>query len=325
MESNPILGFWILKMDWPAVSREEISEVGVARAERSRERERERERETARAGMKMDDVYNDPAGKGGGGGGCGPIGWIKKKLGGLKDRSPALFSFATGVVIGGIVLVGTAVARGEDFKETFSRLPFGGSGKCAGKKKKGPKITVVVGEGQTLGDIIVKYVGDYTDATVSQIAKENKLKDANMITVGQSLVVTDNRQIEVAAAEQAKEAKVSLPAASSAAKGPVKKEERSRRKQVRKKKPSAAERRMAPKKPAAAARKKAATSAKPAKVSANKKGPEEGKKTVKAKEPVVILPKKEKQRKEKGEPAKEEKGGFLFFGKKNKKAGEAKK
>ena len=34
---------------------------------------------------------------------------------------------------------------------------------------------------------------------------------------------------------------------------------------------------------------------------------------------------KEKQRKEKGEPAKEEKGGFLFFGKKNKKAGEAKK
>ena len=274
----------------------------------------------------MDDVYNDPAGKGGGGGGCGPIGWIKKKLGGLKDRSPALFSFATGVVIGGVVLVGTAVARGEDFKETFSRLPFGGSGKCAGKKKKGPKITVVVGEGQTLGDIVVKYVGDYTDATVSQIAKENKLKDANMITVGQSLVVTDNRQIEVAAA---KEAKVSLPAASSAAKGPgakaVKKEERSRRKQVRKKKPSAAERRMAPKKPAAAARKKAATSAKPAKVSANKKGPEEGKKTVKAKEPVVILPKKEKQRKEKGEPAKEEKGGFLFFGKKNKKAGEAKK
>ena len=274
----------------------------------------------------MDDVYNDPAGKGGGGGGCGPIGWIKKKLGGLKDRSPALFSFATGVVIGGVVLVGTAVARGEDFKETFSRLPFGGSGKCAGKKKKGPKITVVVGEGQTLGDIVVKYVGDYTDATVSQIAKENKLKDANMITVGQSLVVTDNRQIEVAAAEQAK---VSLPAASSAAKGPgakaVKKEERSRRKQVRKKKPSAAERRMAPKKPAAAARKKAATSAKPAKVSANKKGPEEGKKTVKAKEPVVILPKKEKQRKEKGEPAKEEKGGFLFFGKKNKKAGEAKK
>ena len=273
--------------------------------------------------MKMDDVYNDPAGKGGGGGGCGPIGWIKKKLGGLKDRSPALFSFATGVVIGGVVLVGTAVARGEDFKETFSRLPFGGSGKCAGKKKKGPKITVVVGEGQTLGDIVVKYVGDYTDATVSQIAKENKLKDANMITVGQSLVVTDNRQIEVAAAEQAK---VSLPAASSAAKGPgakaVKKEERSRRKQVRKKKPSAAERRMAPKKPAAAARKKAATSAKPAKVSANKKGPEEGKKTVKAKEPVVILPKKEKQRKEKGEPAKEEKGGFLFFGKK---AGEAKK
>ena len=274
----------------------------------------------------MDDVYNDPAGKGGGGGGCGPIGWIKKKLGGLKDRSPALFSFATGVVIGGVVLVGTAVARGEDFKETFSRLPFGGSGKCAGKKKKGPKITVVVGEGQTLGDIVVKYVGDYTDATVSQIAKENKLKDANMITVGQSLVVTDNRQIEVAAAEQAK---VSLPAASSAAKGPgakaVKKEERSRRKQVRKKKPSAAERRMAPKKPAAAARKKAATSAKPAKVSANKKGPEEGKKTVKAKEPVVILPKKEKQRKEKGEPAKEEKGGFLFFGKKNKKVGEAKK
>ena len=127
--------------------------------------------------MKMDDVYNDPAGKGGGGGGCGPIGWIKKKLGGLKDRSPALFSFATGVVIGGVVLVGTAVARGEDFKETFSRLPFGGSGKCAGKKKKGPKITVVVGEGQTLGDIVVKYVGDYTDATVSQIAKENKLKD----------------------------------------------------------------------------------------------------------------------------------------------------
>ena len=35
-------------MDWPAVSREEISEVGVARAERSRERESERERDCKR-------------------------------------------------------------------------------------------------------------------------------------------------------------------------------------------------------------------------------------------------------------------------------------
>jgi len=142
--------------------------------------------------MKMDDVYGeDPAGKGNDKG-SGPIGWIKNKLGNMREANPALFSFATGCVVGGIVLL----VRGTNLNLCLPGSSCSKSKGGAKKRSNGPKIKVTVQEDQTLGDILVKYVGDYTEANVSQIVKDNKLKNANLILPGQVLLVTDNRQIE---------------------------------------------------------------------------------------------------------------------------------
>lgn len=256
----------------------------------------------------MDDVYGDSGGGktpsgGSGGKGGGPLGWIKKKLGSLKEANPALFSFVTGCAAGAVILVGTTLAKNNNL------LPSSGCKK--GKKKpSGPKIKITVKEDQTLGDILVKYVGDYTDANVKQLAKENKLSNVDLILPGQVLVVTDNRQIDVkpvapvptvsVAKQQPTQAKPAAPKKAKKKDPSPKKAKDTKTKAKAKAKTKVAEL----KKPAMEIKKEAKKAAsEPKKAPAAKK---KGAKNAKASgEGGATSDKKEKKSK-----------GFLFFGKK---------
>jgi len=125
----------------------------------------------------------------------GPFGWLKKKLKKLRNETPELFAFVVGCTAGAILLAGTAIVRANCDGEApkFSLDAFRPK-----KKKNSPKIKVTVQEGETLGDIVVKYVGDYTEDNIKSIKKLNrKIKDIDLLQVGQEIEVYDNREIEV--------------------------------------------------------------------------------------------------------------------------------
>lgn len=65
-------------------------------------------------------------------------------------------------------------------------------------------ITVELTEGDTLGYLVTKYVGDYTDLNLDTIKKLNKgaLFDVDFLQPGDKLIIPDNRrQQELATAE----------------------------------------------------------------------------------------------------------------------------
>jgi hypothetical protein len=133
-------------------------------------------------------AYN-PEGKASGGE-CGPLGWIKKKVEGLKARNPELFSFVAGCAAGAVLIAGTAIVRHSCAESS------GGSG-TRKKQSKGPKVKVAIQEGETLGDILVKYVGDYTEDNLNMIKKLNKdIKDLDLIQPGQVIEVIDLRGLD---------------------------------------------------------------------------------------------------------------------------------
>merc|ERR1712087_965798 len=257
--------------------------------EREREEREERERvastglEFGRAerklkgtGSEMGDPYYGNEPKSEGGGGCGPLSWLKKKLSNLKSNKPELFSFVTGVTVGTIVIVGTALVKLS--KAECSPLKM--------RAKKGPRVTVFVEEDQTLGDILVKYVGDYTEENLKEVQRLNKgkLKNLDLINVGLELVVPDNREIAEAPVKEVKaieEVKTEV--------APV----------VQKKKETA---------PVKKQQKQEPKSKSPQKEDSKKKA----KKDKPAKAPKSTKPDKQDKKAKKEKPAKA--GGFLFFG-----------
>jgi len=137
----------------------------------------------------LESMAYNPEGKASGGE-CGPLGWIKKKVEGLKSRNPELFSFVAGCAAGAVLIAGTAIVRHSCAESS------GGSG-TRKKQPKGPKVKVAIQEGETLGDILVKYVGDYTEDNLNMIKKLNKeIKDLDLIQPGQVIEVIDLRGLE---------------------------------------------------------------------------------------------------------------------------------
>jgi len=135
-------------------------------------------------------AYN-PEGKAssGGGGQCGPLNWLKRKVEGVRSRNPELFSFVAGCAAGVVLIAGTAI-----MKHSCAESNSGGFGT---RKKKVKKVKVAVQEGETLGDILVKYVGDYTEENLNMIKKLNKdIKDMDFIQPGQEVTVVDLRGLE---------------------------------------------------------------------------------------------------------------------------------
>eukprot|EP00213_Chloropicon_mariensis_P004816 CAMPEP_0197476798 /NCGR_PEP_ID=MMETSP1309-20131121/10389_1 /TAXON_ID=464262 /ORGANISM="Genus nov. species nov., Strain RCC998" /LENGTH=259 /DNA_ID=CAMNT_0043017347 /DNA_START=140 /DNA_END=919 /DNA_ORIENTATION=- len=216
--------------------------------------------------MKKDNV--------GGNQGCGPVEWIKKKVESFKTKSPELFSFATGCAAGAVVLVATALVRRAALQsEECATTPS-----ISRTKKKTPKIKVAVQEGETLGDIMVRYVGDYTDDNVKLLKRLNRstLKDVDLLQPGQELIVPDNRELPEEPTPQP-------PVIAEKVKAP-------REKTEPKKRPS-----------------------KPQKVVKEKK--KEVKKEEKKEKKKVVEKKKKGKKEDKEEPKKEEKkGGWFGFG-----------
>mmetsp|Transcript_19794 Transcript_19794/g.37771 ORF Transcript_19794/g.37771 Transcript_19794/m.37771 type:complete len:188 (+) Transcript_19794:298-861(+) len=64
-------------------------------------------------------------------------------------------------------------------------------------------ITVVLQQGDTIGDLITKYVGDYTESNLELVHKLNKrtIPDIDLLSPGVSLKIPDNRKPELATAE----------------------------------------------------------------------------------------------------------------------------
>uniref|UniRef100_A0A7S0REQ4 LysM domain-containing protein n=1 Tax=Pyramimonas obovata TaxID=1411642 RepID=A0A7S0REQ4_9CHLO len=71
-------------------------------------------------------------------------------------------------------------------------------------KPRGKYITVTLEDGDTLGGLVTKYVGDYTDENIMKIQKINKkqIKDMDLLQPGMVLRIPDNRRTELATAEK---------------------------------------------------------------------------------------------------------------------------
>ncbi|KAK3276158.1 hypothetical protein CYMTET_15753 [Cymbomonas tetramitiformis] len=76
---------------------------------------------------------------------------------------------------------------------------------CSRRRAKGAKILleIVVKEGDTVGDIITQYVGDYTVDNLRKVTNLNKktVPHLDFIRAGDVIVVPDNRRPELATAE----------------------------------------------------------------------------------------------------------------------------
>ena len=73
--------------------------------------------------------------------------------------------------------------------------PFKGTAKKR-RKGRGPTTTVTLREGETVGDLVVTYVGDYTERNLSLLRSMNrgKLDDLDLVQPGTVLRVPDNRR-----------------------------------------------------------------------------------------------------------------------------------
>jgi len=69
---------------------------------------------------------------------------------------------------------------------------------------RGKYVNVTVYEGDSLGSLVTKYVGDYTDENLKKILKINKkqLQDGDLLQPGTVLRIPDNRKTELATAEK---------------------------------------------------------------------------------------------------------------------------
>jgi len=108
--------------------------------------------------------------------------------GGKKIWSGNVWKVVAGVIVGGFI-----VREVVKHKGTLSK----------GSKSKGATISIRLREGDTLGGLITKYLGDYTEKNVNIVRKLNKkhIQDIDFLEPGMIVKIPDNRVPELATAE----------------------------------------------------------------------------------------------------------------------------
>ena len=125
--------------------------------------------------------------------GPGPLGAAKRALAGLAGRLREAAAAAEGLepVLAGF-LAGAAISLAlvVAMKELGPRGPGG-----TRRRKAPPQRTrqVLVKNGETLGDILVRYVGDYTEDNLNKVLALNAHVQPDLIQVGDLITVPDTR------------------------------------------------------------------------------------------------------------------------------------
>ena len=99
-----------------------------------------------------------------------------------EANRPLVVAFVGGAFTAGVVAVAGARLGPAD------GALAAGSGRRGGRSRRPKTITVELRENETLGDLVVRYVGDYTDTNVNRVLRLNKdIKDPGLLQPGQRI------------------------------------------------------------------------------------------------------------------------------------------
>lgn len=102
-------------------------------------------------------------------------------------------TFLFGVAVGILASYAWNKCEGREEKKSVFH---GRNRRSTRRSSRSPTIEVTLQEGQTLGDVVVKYVGNFTQENLDEVMKLNKgkLENLDCVLPGDTITVPDNRK-----------------------------------------------------------------------------------------------------------------------------------